>query len=360
MDKPTTHKNTCSCGHSVTAGNPKESAGLLNEGNDLPIMLALLPCGLRNAFQQAVFSTFPEYALPESPKVIIEGNLNYEKTLYGTIDGMVSLDELPDILITSDINSLYHKEFLDKYLNPDNFEILPADVNPLFEEAGYVHPEGVMSWFTTNLLVLVVDTCKLGVRQCPESWLDILKESYSNDLTLRGDTDFFCNAMFFPYMKAVGSEAIRRLGKNTAKGLHPSQMVKMLNSGNADGTSIYAMPYSFALKVRNTDRFKIVFPVEGAIVSPVQLLVKKGAYQKYKSLIDFILGEEMADVLVQSGFPSAHPASENKLPANTLNWIGWDFIKENDIRTCKKEMQQLFFSEFNGGMESLLAESGRK
>jgi ABC-type Fe3+ transport system substrate-binding protein len=194
----------------------------------------------------------------------------------------------------------------------------------------------------------------------PESWLDILDVSFAGDLTLRGDTDFFCNAMFFPFMKSTGDEAIKKLGRNTAKGLHPSQMVKTLNSGNEGGTSIYAMPYSFALKVRDTNRFKIVFPVEGAIVSPVQMLVKKGTYIKHKPLIDYILSEEMAVVLAQSGFPAAHPASENKLPSNALKWIGWDFIQKNDIKACKELMQQLFFSEFKGGMESLEDESRKK
>jgi len=344
-------KKTSTCGHSDNANNSTMNAGLLNNDNIRPILLALLPCGLRNPFQQAVCNAFPEYANNENPQLVIEGNLNYEKSLFTSIDTMTCMEELPDIFISSDINSLYHTHFLDNFLNKDNFETFTQEVHPLFKEANYVHPEGLMGWFTTNLLVMLVDTEKLGVHHLPVSWLDILKESYSRDLTLRGDTDFFCNAMFFPYMKTIGNEAIRRLGKNTAKGLHPSQMVKILNAGTKDGTTIYVLPYSFALKVRDTTRYKIVFPTEGAIVSPVQMLVKKGASMKHKPLIDYILSTEMAKILMQSGFPSAHPLAENTLPGNTLNWIGWNFIKENDIRACKEEMQQLFFSEFKGNLE---------
>jgi hypothetical protein len=40
---------------------------------DSPILLALLPCGLRNAFQQAVFSTFPEYADVENSQIFMGG-----------------------------------------------------------------------------------------------------------------------------------------------------------------------------------------------------------------------------------------------------------------------------------------------
>ena len=360
MDKPTTHKTFCTCGHSTTVEKPMEVGSILKCDSELPILLALLPCGLRNVFQQAVFNAFPEYAVVENPKVIIEGNLNYEKSLFTSRDNLISMDELPDIFISSDINSLYHKHFLNNFLNATNFETFTLDVHPLFKKANYIHPDGLMVWFTTNLLVLVVDVKKMDCRTIPESWLDILDESFAGDLTLRGDKDFFCNAMFFPYMKSTGNEAIKKLGKNTSKGLHPSQMVKMLNSGNVGGTSTYAMPYSFALKVRDTNRYKIVFPIEGAIVSPVQMLVKKGAYEKHRSLIDFILGVEMADVLVKSGFPSSNTEAKNQLPGNSLNWVGWNFMIENDIRACKDEMQHLFFSEFEGGMDLLEGEHPKK
>ena len=116
MNQPINPQKTCSCGHGKET-NSNRSESLTSKENDLPIMLALLPCGLRNAFQQAVFAAFPGYADQENPKLIIDGNLNYEKKLYSSIDGMTSMDELPDILITSDINSLYHKDFVDKYLN---------------------------------------------------------------------------------------------------------------------------------------------------------------------------------------------------------------------------------------------------
>jgi len=360
MDNPTTHKSSCTCGHSAKVEKSKEAVNILNQDSELPILLALLPCGLRNAFQQAVFNAFPELMDAEKPKVVIEGNLNYEKSLFTSIDQLTSIDELPDIFISSDINSLYHKRFLDEFLNATNFETFTFDVHPLFKKARYVHPEGLMSWLTSNLLVLVVDTKKMENRSLPISWLDILDESFEGDLTLRGDTDFFCNALFFPYMKSTGDKAIKKLGKNTAKGLHPSQMVKTLNSGNEAGTSIYAMPYSFALKVRDTNRFKIIFPAEGAIVSPVQMLVKKGAYLKHKPLIDYILSEEMANILIQNGFPTAHPSVKNKILSNTLDWIGWDFIQINDIKVLKEKMQHLFFSEFKGGLELLVDVHGKK
>ena len=83
----------------------------MSNDKDLLILLAFLPCGLRNAFQQAIFSAFPEYANIDNPKEVIEGNLNYEKNLYIAVDKLSSMDELPEIFFSSDLNSLYHKWF---------------------------------------------------------------------------------------------------------------------------------------------------------------------------------------------------------------------------------------------------------
>jgi ABC-type Fe3+ transport system substrate-binding protein len=172
----------------------------------------------------------------------------------------------------------------------------------------------------------------------------LLNEYFRNAITLRGDDDFFCNAILFPFLKDYGKEAVTQLGINTAQGLHPSQMVKIVNAGNEKGTPLYVMPYSFALKIRDMKRFRIIFPTEGAIVSPVQLMVKKGVYEKRKTLIDFLLGSEMSATLAQAGFPAV--AADNLSDFSALNWIGWNFILDNDIAVCKEELQELFYKGF--------------
>ena len=320
----------------------------LTKDNGKPFLVALLPCGLRNAFQQALVAAFSEYDNLECSEMVIEGNLNYEKSLYDSIDQTDSLDYFPDILISSDINSLYHKRFTEKYLNNKWFEeTTHRPVHPIFQDAGYIHPDGIMNWFTANLLVMVADTDRFEHRSLPTSWYDILDKIYDKDLTLRGGTDFFCNAMLFPYIKTKGDDAIKDLGRNTLKGLHPSQMVKLMHTGNYGGSSVYVMPYSFAIKIKNRERYKIIFPNEGAIVSPVQMLIKKGSYEKHRRVVDFILGETMASVLNQVGFPSSNPNAENDLPDTRLNWIGWDFIQNHDISECKRQMQSLFFATYS-------------
>lgn len=334
MDLKSQHKQGCGCNH-------KSSAAEEPAVND-KVMLALLPCGLRNAFVQTLQTKFPE--IIDDEKYVIDGNLNYEKSFYDQLNSVNGINAIPDIFISSDINNVYHQTFIERFLNDEYFDRLQPITPEVFHENGFVHPTGHICWFTANLLVAVADVDKIHEELLPHSWKNLLNEYFRKAITLRGDDDFFCNAILFPFLKNYGKEAITQLGINTAQGLHPSQMVKTINAGNEKGTPLYVMPYSFALKIRDTERFKTIFPTEGAIVSPVQLMVKKGAYEKHKALIDFLLGGEMSSTLGQAGFPAI--ASEHLAEFAQLNWIGWNFILENDIAACKDELQELFYKGF--------------
>ncbi|MFA6851125.1 MAG: ABC transporter substrate-binding protein [Selenomonadaceae bacterium] len=333
MNEEGQHKKSCGC------NNQNKS---INKTVENKILLALLPCGIRNAFVQTLQNKFPE--IIDNEKYIIDGNLNYEKSFYDQLDKENGFAAIPEIFISSDINSLYHQSFIQTFMNDNYFDRIQPQVPALFQKEAFVHPTGHMCWFTTNLLVVVADLEKVHEDLLPQSWADLLNKIFVKGLSLRGDDDFFCNAILYPYMKAYGKEAITQLGQNTLVGLHPSQMIKTINAGNANGSPLYVMPYSFALKIRNTERFKTIFPIEGPIVSPVQLMLKKGAYQKHKTLIDFILGKEMGEVLNRSGFPTLTSANMPNL--NKLNWVGWDFILENDIASCKDELQELFYKGY--------------
>lgn len=310
-----------------------------------PTLLALMPCGLRNSFKAALYERFPQYVndLGESEKLIIDGNLNYEKSFYEDINRIKSIEHLPDILITADINSFYHQDFLKNFLNKENFEVFKSDINPSYEKAGYYHPEGLFAMLPANLLVIVADISKVAESEMPQNWTDLLKPEWERKIALRGDKDFFCNAVFFPYLKRYGFDALKALAKNTAIGLHPSQMVKMMNNDHTDDISIYVMPYTFYRNVKNKDRFIMIWPFEGGIVSPVQMLVKKGKYEEHQEIIDFILSHEMRDRMLQLGYPG-----DVQTEIRLLNWIGWDYIYSHDIQHEKEEMQRIFFESFNG------------
>jgi ABC-type Fe3+ transport system substrate-binding protein len=309
-------------------------------------LLALLPCGLRNAFKEAFIREFPEYAEEDNDDILIEGNLNYEKVFYQYIDSLAKAEELPDIFITSDFNSLYHRYFTNHFLNEQYFEKLSLPMHPLFEGVGYGHTEDLFSMLTANVLVMVADEDKWEKDKLPNTWAGLLNPVLQKSIVLRGDNDFFCNAVFYPFYKQGGEEAIVQLATNTLRGMHPSEMVKAISSGNTGEATVFVMPYSFAIKIRNMHRFRLLWPEDGAIVSPVQMLVKKGSYEKYKREIDFIAGKTMGEALEQLGFPSSNIQTSKNYPGESLNWIGWDFLASHDMSEIKQRIQQVFFDRY--------------
>jgi len=330
--------------YNAHSNNLSEELKETSNSNAKPILLAFLPCGLRNAFKEALIRVFPD--LFENEKIIIEGNLNFEKKIHHYIDSLFLANELPDIFITADFNSLYHSYFLNNFLNENYFDKSLTTVHPFYKKAECFDHNGIMTILSANLLVMVVDKHRYEGKYLPTNLENLLDSSLNKSIVLRGDDDFFCNAVFFPIYKKYGEQGLSQLAKNTKNGMHPSEMVKAINSGNNSSAAVYVMPYSFALKIRNNERFQVIWPEEGAIVSPVQMLVKKGSYAKYNKLIDYLLGNEMGNVLEQVGFPSVNIDTEKNYPGKNLNWIGWDYIMKNDIKETKETMQNIFYKAY--------------
>lgn len=309
-----------------------------------PFMGALLPCGMRNAFKEAFFEKFPQFDNDEE-QVIIDGNLNFEKQFYSYLDHIQRTEELPDILITSDINNLYHQEFLYNFLLRNEFDLLDYPIHDYFSGISPDHPQGAMKIISSNMLVMVINLDYFAQKSKPQEWYELLDKKLEKKIVLRGDKEFFCNAVLYPFYKEYGTEALHILGKNTLKGMHPAEMVREINCKKENEVAVYVMPYSFACKVRNIN-FTTVWPKDGAIVSPVQILVRKGKATQYKQLLDFIFGKVMGEQLEQNGFPSFHSDTIKRYPGRKLKWVGWDFFINNDLKEVKTKIQQTFMDSF--------------
>jgi ABC-type Fe3+ transport system substrate-binding protein len=315
----------------------------------LPDLLALMPCGLRNPLKDHVesyVSAHPDWF--EGMEYLMEGNVNHETRYYPEIDRLQSLDELPDIVLASDVNAFFHRPFMDRFVGKGAFRsYLPYPPHPYLASAGFCDPDEHFSMFTANLLVMAVDKSKLGNRPVPETWADLLNPAFANDLILRGEDDFFCNAVLLPYYKEYGLEAIRLMARNVKSGRHPAEMVKLAGSGREEAAAVYVLPYFFAAKIRSP-QVEVIWPKDGAILSPVFLLVKQEAVEKHRRMLDFLFSKETAEVLVRNLTPSLHPEVSNELFPGPVKWLGWDFLKNNDIGALKETVREAFMAVWKG------------
>ncbi len=313
-----------------------------------PTLLALLPCGLKVSLNNALQTFAEQLASQGTPLAYLaEGNVNHELSYYPYIDAVDSVDELPDLILSSDINAFYHHRFLSHFIEPGHFASVNGRMAPYMEEIGFADPHGHFTMFCANTLVLVRVKDVRPELATPSSWAELLEPRYRKSIIMRGQDDFFCSGVLVPFYRLYGEQAILQLAGNVYDGMHPSKMVKMIESHDPNTTPFYLMPWFFAHKIKTQERIDIVFPEEGAFISPVQLLVKKERREKLTPVIDFLMSRSLHQHCTNNYFPSPHPEVQPNLPADKrLFWIGWDFIYNQDIEWVKREMGNAFTKEY--------------
>ena len=190
--------------------------------------------------------------------------------------------------------------------------------------------------------VFLVNVEELNGREIPKTWEDILKEEFENSVSLPiGDFDLF-NAILLNVQKRYGDEAVKKLGKSLLRSMHPSEMVKSHTKKNSK-PAVTIMPYFFTKMIRGNGPMQAVWPEDGAIISPIFLLSKSSKKEALKPLVDFFVSKEIGEVLSHNGrFPSINPEVDNRTGKVPYMWLGWDYIKQNDIGKLIRHCEAIF------------------
>lgn len=300
-------------------------------------MVTLLPRAIQNEFQSLFEKKFPQYAGDGNGVVNFKGRMYPENIFFNKIEKLESIFQFPDILITSDINSLYHNP--NGLLNSQNFETFKYSTNEVFTEIRLENSHNVFRYLAADALVMVVNKYKFRYSPMPVEWYELLNPMLKNKIVFPVSVDYHCNTVYLNFVRDFGIRVIDQLINNTLTRLHPDEMLDQINAKNPLNAAIYIMSYSYARHIKTNIDFQIIWPEDGAILLPIQMLVKKGAYNKYKDIIRFITGSEMGKMFAKNGLIPANPNCN--IPSNKLNWLGWEFLNETNMDELKKEMNNL-------------------
>ncbi|GFE61665.1 ABC transporter substrate-binding protein [Geobacter sp. AOG2] len=316
-------------------------------------LFALLPCPLKVPIEEA-FEAYLDTLPPEvraSFTHCLEGNANHDVDYYALVDHFKSIDDMPDIIVTPGFNSFFHRPFVERFIKPGLFtSVSTFGGDRHLARLGVIDPQGQYTMLAMNLLVMVADHARLGDRPVPSTWNDLLKPAYCKSVAIRGNRDgSFCETLLLSIRKDHGEDGISRLGENVRYGWHPSQMVKAAATGSVDAPAVSVMPYFFARHLRDRQGISIIWPEDGALVSPVTMLVKTGKREALQPLVDFLTGAQVAGICAGASFPAVHPDVDNGLPDDaTFKWIGWEYVKDNDIKSLLVEVNATFLRSFAG------------
>ncbi|MDD2619682.1 MAG: ABC transporter substrate-binding protein [Syntrophomonadaceae bacterium] len=251
-----------------------------------------------------------------------------------------SIDELPDIIMSMSFDELYDKRFIDKYVSRGYFSnILKGS------EQAYSHLDCMDESYTLNAglaMVFLIDEKNLGDLPVPRKWEDLLNPIYKGKIIAFGDEfkEIFEYPLYYLY-KEFGMESMRKLANNTKGIYHAAKAAKLAGTNSREAGAIYYLPLTFARLCENQN-VSIVFPEDGALIIPIAFLIKKDKIEELDYLAEFILnnyGQMCADI----NAAVFNPRIESKIPEGIrLKWLGWDYIKSNDILAIGQKLRQEF------------------
>jgi len=258
-------------------------------------------------------------------------------------------EKLADMFISAGFDLFFEDELMGKFKQEGIFKDITGmtEYNKDFnnENISLKDPDGDYSMLAVVPAVFLVNTDALGDRPFPKSWADLLKPEFENSVSLPiSDFDLF-NAILISIYKNYGEDGVKKLGKTLLQNMHPSQMVKS-NKLKVNVPAVTIMPYFFTKMTGQGGPMVAQWPEDGAALSPIFMLTKKSKEKELKPLADFFASKEIGEILSHQGlFPTVNPEVENNLGDKKFMWVGWDYIKNNDIGAILKHCEKLFFQE---------------
>lgn len=260
---------------------------------------------------------------------------------------------IPDIMLSAGFEFFFDKKYMGKFNDRGVFQIKNENFNSDFcnEKINLKDPKDEYYILGVVPAIFMVNENMLGDRPMPKSWADILKPEFENCVALpMHDLDLF-NAVMLHIYKMFGDEGLKNLGRSFYKSLHPAQMVKSQSNNAQGGVVVNISPYFFTQMIPQSGAMKVVWPEDGAIISPIFLIAKKDR-EDLTPFVDYFMSKKVGDIFSQGGkFPSTNALVDNRLSdKQTFQWVGWDYIHNNDIGEILKHCE-IIFNEVALGQE---------
>ena len=261
-----------------------------------------------------------------------------------------SEDHLPDIFVSAGFDTFFDPNGIGRFKEEGAFAALDTDgINGSFAGLDMRDPQGVYTIISTVPAVFMLDTHQLGDLSAPRTWEQLLESQYQRQVALPvGDFDLF-NAILLNIHKEFGDTGVEKLGRSMLESMHPAQM-GTVPAGKTQMPLVTIMPYFFTRMAANIPGVEIIWPEDGAIISPIFMLCRKDSMQQSRALAEFFTGAEVGDILARQGlFPALNPEVGNILPeVAPWKWLGWDYIYTHDVAAQIKRLEGIFNAATHG------------
>lgn len=259
-------------------------------------------------------------------------------------------DALPEIFLSAGFETFFDRQTIGRFKDQRVFsDITGTAVNADFADLGIKDPKKDYSIIAAVPAVFMVNHEVRGDLPVPRTWSDLLQPEFAQQVALPvGDFDLF-NAILLAIHQEHGPAGVEQLGRSMLKSMHPSQMVKNAKRVAEEKPVVTIMPYFFTKMASMVQSLEIIWPEDGAVLSPIFMLTRRDSLERSRPIAEYLAGREVGEVLAHKGlFPSLHPEVDNQLGGKRpWKWIGWDYIDNNDIGELIQQTNQAFEEAMN-------------
>ncbi|SDM23448.1 ABC-type Fe3+ transport system, substrate-binding protein [Dendrosporobacter quercicolus] len=304
-------------------------------------------CPIKHIFKECFEQALEKYLAQTQDDAFtyfVPSGCTGEDDPYAGIWEVEDIDDFPDVVAAGGYGDFFRQKFVDRFVSKGYFRSVGRmEVHEYFANTGCEDPQGHYGVYAAMPIVMLVDRRKLGDLPMPSRWSDLLDPVYHNNIIIGGaPDDIYEDILFFTY-KDHGEAGLVKLAANVKTALHGAQMAKLAGTANSQGAAVYVIPLLFAKACPRTAATQLVWPEDGALITPLYLLVKAAPRRNLQLFIDFVTGVEYGQKSADNGFPVLNSAVDNKLPAQAaFKWLGWDFIRAQPLEQLYERVMTIF------------------
>lgn len=298
--------------------------------------------------QDALFNELTKFA--DENNIPLNLNLfpKHEKKQFQNYLAVCNLaDDLPDVFIGKGFSSLTTSRFFDKFINPGLFTHLVEgiEIGEAFQNAGVNDRMQVYHAFGVEEAVMVYDKSINPMIPVPQSWKDILTETYHDSLTQMGKSgqDHFGFIMMLYLYHEFGEEGIIRFASNVKSKQHFTHTIKNMGRKSEVVAPVNIMHRFAARFIRSEarDTVQIVQTPEGNPAVCQFFLLKRDAPKEAVLMARHLHSEPIQKRLEKCGIL---PLSSFNAPP--VRWIGWDTLRRFPLPYLKDHLAEIAFNHY--------------
>ncbi len=168
----------------------------------------------------------------------------------------------------------------------------------------------IIGWFAETM---VVDTRRLGNKPVPESFFDLTKPCYKNEVCIIGTPQVPDPLAALFISKKLGMNKAQNFIENIAGFGAPVNVIRHIGRSSNNFGSIFIIPLLFAEVCREIKFAAVIKPKEGYFAEPFILFSKENTNENYSAIKAFFNSIDFKDVLNNKKFISNDKQAKDEI-----------------------------------------------